>query len=426
MWVQKICNQIVQVRGMCTQNLAKDRFMQHFLRTKIQLPEPEYDINFFCNSMNRNAILENIQHRNSIANIDKIIELSVQPNKKDELFIELSKLPNHTHPAILEYNNEPRVLRKSGEKKSYDFKPQQFIDIANQLKLIKMQHLSLVSEQRSYVLIGDLANLEEALVYYTLKKLLEHGFKIYSVPDIIPGEIIERCGIIWKDRDMVYNLFPFYGNYSLCGTAEMSLANKLLNAVLPIEELPIKMAAVSRCYRAETSKISSEKGIYRVHYFTKVEMFMCSEQEKSEQHFEELIAIQEELFSSLGLHFQVVDMPPADLGLPAYRKVDIEGWMPGKQTYGELSSCSNCTDYQARRLNIKYRSNNGELLHVHTLNGTACAIPRMLIALGETYQTKHGRIDVHENLLPYMNGVTRIKKQPLPQMAKHKYKPTII
>lgn len=190
---------------------------------------------------------------------------------------------------------------------------------------------------------------------------------------------------------------------------------------------------------------------HRVHQFTKVEMFVCSEPCQSEKVFQDLQDIQEELFSSLGLHFQIMDMPPTDLGSPAYRysnhifqlciictflymqiqcfsyfflfrKYDMEGWMPGRKLYGELSSCSNCTDYQSRRLNIKYRTKEGNIMHVHTLNGTACAIPRMLITLCETYQTKHHRITVPEKLVPLMKGKTLIKKQPIADMRLYKYK----
>lgn len=155
-------------------------------------------------------------------------------------------------------------------------------------------------------------------------------------------------------------------------------------------------------------------------------MFACSAQDQSPQVFDELLQIQEHLFSSLGLHCRVVEMPLCDLGPAAYRKVDIEGWMPSREAYGELSSCSNCTDYQSRRLNIKYRDNNGKLLHAHTLNGTGCALPRMLMTLCETNQTAHRRIDIPDVLKPYMNSKDRIKKQEIPAMKICKHRPSVV
>ncbi|XP_018334497.1 serine--tRNA ligase, mitochondrial isoform X2 [Agrilus planipennis] len=190
----------------------------------------------------------------------------------------------------------------------------------------------------------------------------------------------------------------------------MSLAGFLMNKTFSRRELPTKLAAVSRCYRAETSSTSEERGIYRVHEFTKVEMFVISTPESSEDHLEELITIEQDLFGDMGLYLRVLDMPPHELGAPAYRKYDIEAWLPGRKIFGEISSCSNCTDYQSRRLNIKYSSDN-DLRYVHTLNGTACAIPRMLIALTETYQTEKGSIEVPNVLQKYMNNKMAIGRQ---------------
>ncbi|EZA51914.1 Seryl-tRNA synthetase, mitochondrial [Ooceraea biroi] len=387
------------------------------------MPEPEYNTDFLCNPANRDIILNNIKKRKGVGDIDKVLEYSGKPDKRELFLQELSKIPNCSHPAILDYD-EPKLLKECGKKAEYDFEPKEFTELVTDLKAIRSEKLGPIAGQRSYVLLGDLAELEEALVRYTVRKLMRHGFKLLSVPDIIPTQIIERCGLITNgDRTLVYNLDPCYGDdYSLSGTAEMSLAGKLMNSTLSYDELPLKLAAVSRCYRAECSSIQDERGIYRVHQFTKVEMFVCSEPCYSEKVYQDLQDIQEELFSSLGLHFQVIDMPPFELGAPAYRKCDVEGWMPGRKLYGELSSCSNCTDYQSRCLNIKYRTKDGDVVHVHTLNGTACAIPRMLIALCETYQTKHHRIIVPEQLVSLMKGKTLIKKQSVASMRSYKYK----
>lgn len=161
----------------------------------------------------------------------------------------------------------------------------------------------------------------------------------------------------------------------------------------------------------------------RVHQFTKVEMFSVTKPGESDAVLEQFRDFQEEHFASLGLHLQVLDMPAYELGAPAYRKYDLEAWLPGRALYGEVSSCSNCTDYQARRLNIKYRSDGGDLNFVHTVNGTACAIPRMLIALLETYQTDRGVVTISEVLKPFMRGWSDIVKQKnIPELKLKKVK----
>ncbi|XP_024938501.1 serine--tRNA ligase, mitochondrial [Cephus cinctus] len=391
------------------------------------MPEPEYNIEYLCNEKNRDAILNNIMKRKGVGDIDKVLELSKKLDSKNELLLELSKIPNCTDPQVLEYGDEPQILKISGSERKFDFKPQEFSVLAGKLKLLRTENLGPFAGHKSYILLGDLAELEQALIHYSIRKLMVSGFKLVSVPDILPTAVIERCGLIVNnERTLVYTLDPCYGDkLGLSGTAEMSLANKLTNTVLSQEKLPLKLAAVSRCFRAETSKAAEERGIYRVHQFTKVEMFACSEQEKSSDFLSEIQSIQEDMFTDLNLHFKVLDMPPYELGAPAYRKLDIEGWMPGRGIFGELSSCSNCTDYQSRRLNIKYKTKNGETMHVHTLNGTACAIPRMLIAICETHQTKDGNIKVPSKLVPYMKGKTIIEKQPIADTRTYKYKPKI-
>lgn len=229
------------------------------------LPEPEYNTDFLCNPTNRDVIFDNIKKRKSIGNIDKVLEYSNDPEKRKLLLQELSKIPNCTHPAVIEYGDKPRLLKECGKKAEFDFEPQEFGELATNLKAIRTYTLGPVSGQRSYILLGDLAELEEALIQHALRRLRKHGFKLLSVPDIIPTKIIERCGLIVdNDRTLVYNLDSHYGDdYSLSGTAEMSLAGKLMNTILSYDVLPMKLAAVSRCYRAEGSGALDERGIYR-------------------------------------------------------------------------------------------------------------------------------------------------------------------
>lgn len=206
----------------------------------------------------------------------------------------------------------------------------------------------------------------------------------------------------------VYSLDPAVHSPDLClsGTAEMALAGYLSGKNLSKESLPLKLAAISRCYRAETSNLHEERGLYRVHEFTKVEMFIACQPADSDQILEDLREQQEEIFEKLGLCFNVFDMPPHELGAQAYRKYDVEAWMEGRAMWGEVSSCSNCLDYQTRRLGVK----SGDEF-VHTLNGTACAIPRLLIALVENGQNEKGAIALPEVLWGYMRGKKVIGKQ---------------
>jgi len=232
--------------------------------TRLLVPEPKYNTDFLCNPANRDIIFNNIKRRKGIGDIDKVLEYSSNPEKQELLLQELSKIPNCTHPAVIEYD-EPRLLKECGKKPEFDFEPQEFVELATNLKAMRTHMLGPVSGQRSYVLLGDLAELEEALIQYTLRRLMKYGFKLVSVPDIILTKIIERCGLIVDDdRTLVYNLDSHYGDdYSLSGTAEMSLASKLMNTTLSYDVLPMKLAAVSRCYRAESSGSLNERGIYR-------------------------------------------------------------------------------------------------------------------------------------------------------------------
>lgn len=206
----------------------------------------------------------------------------------------------------------------------------------------------------------------------------------------------------------MYTLDPTLHNSDLClsGTAEMALAGYLSGKNLSKDSFPLKLAAISRCYRAETSNLHEERGLYRVHEFTKVEMFIACQPDDSDKLLEDLREEQENFFEKLGLCFKVLDMPPHELGAQAYRKYDMEAWMEGRAMWGEVSSCSNCLDYQARRLDIK----SGDEF-VHTLNGTACAIPRLLIAIVENGQSVKGTIALPEVLWGYMKGKKGIGKQ---------------
>lgn len=294
------------------------------------------------------------------------------------------------------------------------------------------RNVAHVGGDRSYVILSSLAKLERALSKWAMNELIsKHKFAPMVVPNIVYDNIIERCGFPTKSlRSQVYKISgndvdsildgssPRADNDNrthscLAGTSEFTLASIHIGDSIPSYDLPKRYCALSRCYRAETSSVSSEWGVYRVHYFNKVEMVGLTMPGKSAEMHEEFLQIQRDLFSQLGLHFQILDMPEDDLGLSAKKKYDIEAWMDGRQRYGEVSSTSNCEDYQSSRLNIKYSQmveNDGQLQvdegYLHTVNGTACSSMRTLIALVEQHQREDGRIDIPKVLVPYMNGIT--------------------
>ncbi|XP_017009111.2 uncharacterized protein SerRS-m [Drosophila takahashii] len=361
-------------------------------------------------------------HRNNVPLIRSLIQEAEagDQDKLRKLQAELEQLPNETHPRLQDYGEEPRELaqyvhRELPEQSSL----KEFSELARALNLYRMDHLGNYTGHKSYYLTGQLATLEQAIIQYALQAVTQQGFKLISVPDILPKEVIESCGMRTEgERTQVYKLET---GECLSGTSEMALAGYFANKLLPEDQLPLKVTAVSRCYRAETSGLQEEKGIYRVHQFTKVEMFAICTEQQSEAELEEFKNIEVDLFRRLGLNFRLLDMPPCELGAPAYQKYDIEAWMPGRRMWGEISSCSNCTDYQARRLGIRYRRlSDGKILNAHTINGTATAIPRLLIALLESYQ-RGDAIEIPAVLRPYMDNqelITRNKRIPETKLVK--------
>lgn len=353
-----------------------------------------------------------------IRNLIKSLQECTDSTKSNLLSVQLRKelrrLPNKTHADVM-HLHKPEVLETYGKLHQFESKPHDFDDIAKKLNLIRANHLGNFCGHKSYYFLGALAEMEHALIRYALDIIRPKGFKLVTVPDILSPEVIEGCGMqIDGERNQVYKL---ENGLCLSGTSEMALAGFFQNKILEEDELPIRMTAASRCFRAETSGAQDEKGIYRVHQFSKVEMFSICTETQSDDMLEEFKQTEIELFKSIGIHFKLLDMPPNELGAPAYRKYDIEAWMPGRNMWGEISSCSNCTDYQAQRLNIKYRSKEGELKYVHSVNGTACAVPRLLIAIIESFQKPKGSVEIPEALRKYMGGKEEIRRQKqLPEL----------
>lgn len=341
-----------------------------------------------------------------------------------QLQVEGKKLPNLTHPDVpVGGEEEATLLREVGSKADFIFDAKDHVSLGEKLGVLDFDTGSVVSGSKFYYLRKEAALLEMALVNYAMQKICSKGFDPIITPDLVRSSVLEKCGFQPRgEGTQVYSV----ENSDLCltGTAEIPLGGMFLDQILPEESLPIKVAAYGRCFRTEAGAAGAAgKGLYRVHQFSKVEMFVVCTPEQSEQLHKDILDIEVEMFEELGLHFKVLDMPSGDLGAPAYRKFDIEAWMPGLQRYGEISSASNCTDYQSRRLNIRYRpseqagddKSGGKKKNkkvptqfVHTLNGTGCAVPRMIVAILENNQQEDGSIVIPEALRPFMLGLERI------------------
>jgi len=320
---------------------------------------------------------------------------------------ELAKLPNFVHPDVPEGGEDDAVeLHRVGEPALFDFPARDHLAIAQALDLVDFESAARVAGQKFYYLKNEAVLLELALSRYALDVLLASGFTPYVTPDVARPEIVAGLGYNPRGEEtQIYSIEA--ADLCLVGTAEITLGGLFAGRLLDEEALPLRVAGLSHCFRTEAGAAGREsKGLYRVHQFTKTEMFAVTRPEESETMHEEILALEERIFQGLELPYRVVDIAAGDLGAPAYRKFDIEAWMPGRGeggSYGEISSASNCTDYQARRLQVRFRrgaTKKNEL--VHLLNGTAVSNARTILALLENHQQADGSVTVPKALQPYV------------------------
>jgi len=343
-----------------------------------------------------------------------------------ELDKEARKIPNMAHPdaPIGKEDKENLEVKRVGEPVKFDFEPSDHVKLAQDLDIIDFDTATKVSGTKFYYLKNEGVFLELAIVRYALDILQKKGFTPFITPDIARTEICEGTG--FNPRGAESNIYALEGEDAcLVGTAEITLGGYYSNTILPKERLPLRLAGLSHCFRREAGAAGQfSKGLYRVHQFTKLEMFVYCLPEESEKFHDELRSVEEEIFSGLEIPFRVVDTCTGDLGAAAYRKWDLEAWMPGRASlpertslpgensgdWGEVTSTSNCTDYQARRLNVKYKDDDGKNKFVHMLNGTAIAVSRAIIAILENYQQSDGSVKIPKALVPYC-GFDIIKKK---------------
>ncbi len=335
---------------------------------------------------------------------------------QDDLHAALLLVPNMTHPdaPVGTTDADNRVLRTWGEPAKFDFPAKDHVAVAEALDLVDFEAGASVAGQKFYFLRNEAVLLELALVQYAMQALIKEGYTPVITPDLARAEVLEGIGFLPRDPNPETRQVYAVADSDLCliATAEITLGGMHRDKVFDELELPKKYVGLSHCFRTEAGAPGRDtRGLYRVHQFTKVEMFAFCTPDQSEALHQELLRIEEEIFRGLGLPYHVIDTCTGDLGGPAYRKFDLEAWMPGRGeagAYGEVTSTSNCTDFQARRLNVRYRVPGQKgLRFVHTLNGTAVATTRAIVALLENNQRSDGSVVVPEVLRPWV-GKDRI------------------
>lgn len=330
-----------------------------------------------------------------------------------ELETEGRRIPNMAHPdaPVGAVDSDNLEVKRVGTPRVFSFAPKDHVQLGQELDIIDFDEGTKVSGSKFYYLKNEAVFLELALVQYALNILRRHGFTPFITPDVARAGILQ--GIGFNPRGSESNVYTLEGEDTcLVATAEITLGGYHSGEILAKEKLPLLYCGLSHCFRREAGAAGQfSKGLYRVHQFTKLEMFVYCLPEQSDELHEKLRLIEEEIFSGLDIPFRVVDTCTGDLGAPAYRKWDLEAWMPGRNggEWGEVTSTSNCTDYQARRLNVRYKDDDGKNRYVHMLNGTAVAVSRALVAVLENYQNEDGSVTVPKALVPYC-GFDRISR----------------
>jgi len=323
----------------------------------------------------------------------------------------LKSVPNLTHPdAPIGGENDFKVIDTAGGEPKFKFPAKDHEELMLSLDLIDFERAAKTTAAKFFFAKNDLVVLNNALIRYGIDILRKQGFTVMETPDIVNNQILEGVG--FSPRGPESNTYMLADtDLSLIATAEITLGGYHADEIIDLSKGPLKYAGISHCFRKEAGAYGkASKGIYRVHQFTKLEMFVYCKPDESENIHKQLLDIEREIVDGLQIPYRVIDTASRDLGAPAYRKYDIEAWMVMNNGYGEITSTSNCTDYQARRLNIRYRKENGETEYTHTLNGTAVVTSRFPVAIFENFQKEDGSIEIPKALRPYMDGQKKIGK----------------
>ena len=314
------------------------------------------------------------------------------------------RVPNILHDSVPVGEDDQKNTLHSlhGDKIELDFEARNHNDLIEMNNWVDLARGAKVTGSRFYFLQGDLARLEMALQSYSANFLMDRGYTLVQPPLMMNREAYEGVTDLGDFETVMYGIEP--DKYYLIATSEHPLTAMRMDEIIEPSELPIKLVGVSSCFRREVGAHGlSDRGIWRVHQFTKIEQIVICNPDDSWGHHEELLTNAVELWDSLGLHYRVVNICTGDMGTVASKKYDLEAWLPGANAYKEVVSCSNCTDYQANRLRMRYRTSEGNSA-VHTLNSTAVATSRALVAIMEQYQNEDGTVRVPDVLVPHMGG----------------------
>lgn len=359
---------------------------------------------------NKTDISSELEEMKEIANM--IISCEEEKNKTESKFRGLlMSLPNIIDQSVPIGNdqNDNVIVKLAGVIKKLSFKPKDHIDIATSLDLLDMERAAKISGSRFFFLKNEIVRMNQALINFALDFLFEKGYTPIQPPYMIKKNAMEGAVILADFEEVIYKIDR--EDLYLIGTSEHSMASMHMDEILDGKKLPIRYAGISPCFRKEAGAHGKDmKGIFRVHQFEKVEQFIYSRPEESMMEHERMLAITEEFYEKIGIPYRLVLLCSADLGKISAKTYDIEAWMPSQNAYREIVSCSNCTDYQARRLGIRFRDKtNEETRLVHTLNGTLVATERTMVSILENFQTNRGTVEVPDILQRYMGDTKEIR-----------------
>ena len=328
--------------------------------------------------------------------------------KENELYAILVRLPNIPHKSVPigKDENDNTLYKEWGKKPKFNFRPKKHFEIGEDLGLINFELASKLSGSRFVVLKKQISKLERAISNFMLDKHTEvNGYTEYSVPFLVKNNSLFGTGQLPKFGD---DLFTAGEDHWLIPTAEVPLTNLVRDEILNLNQLPIRSTSYTPCFRSEAGAAGKDtRGMLRQHQFTKVELVSIVEPQHSEEELERMLKSAESILKDLEIHYRIMTLCTGDMGFSASKTYDIEVWLPGEENYREISSCSNCNDFQSRRMNTRYKS-DGKNIYVHTLNGSGLAVGRTLIAILENYQTEDGNVNIPKALLKYFNNKTLI------------------
>ena len=335
----------------------------------------------------------------------------VQEDKNsDELYQILIRIPNILEDIVPdgpEENN--KVIAKYLEPTKFDFTPKAHYELGEELGMMDFEQAAYIHGSRSTILLDDLAKLERALSNFFLDFLAKYGYIETSMPPLVKEIALFGTGQLPKFAE---DSFHTTDNFWLIATSEITMSNWVANKIITEEELPLRLTACTSCFRSEAGSAGKDtRGMLRQFHFKKVEMVSITTPDKSKEEHERMNQIENEILQALKIPYQIVMLAAGDTGFGSMKTYDHEVWLPGQDKYREISSCSNCGDFQARRMNARYRDKEGKLKFLHTLNGSALPLGRSIIAIMENYQQKDGSIKIPEVLIPYMGGQEIIKKK---------------